>query len=102
MAEEKIRIIWSERAEKQLFSILDYWIKRNKSNVYALKLVSEVDDKLKFIAQNPLASVATTYPKTRKCSMGKYSILYKNEQEVIFITAFWDNRQSPNELDKIL
>jgi len=104
MGEEKISlpIIWTKRASKQFDDVLDYWIERNKSNVYALKLIDEVDDRLKFISLHPLASIATNYPNTRKCVMGNYSIIYKVSEDKIYITAFWDNRQDPDKLDSIL
>jgi len=104
MGEEKISlpIIWTKRASKQFDDVLDYWIERNKSNVYALKLIDEVDDRLKFISLHPLASIATNYPNTRKCVMGNYSIIYKIFEDKMYITAFWDNRQNPVKLDSIL
>jgi len=39
MGEEKIvlPIIWTQRASQQFDYVLDYWIERNKSNIYALK-----------------------------------------------------------------
>jgi len=71
MGKEKIGlpIIWTQRASQQFDDVLDYWIEQNKSNIYALKLIDEVDDKLKFISLHPVASVATYYPNTRKCVM---------------------------------
>lgn len=104
MGEEKISlpIIWTQKAIQQFDNVLDYWIERNKSNIYALKLIEEVDDKLKFISLHPLASVATNYPNTRKCAMGNYSIIYKFLDNKIYITAFWDNRQDPNKLNRLM
>lgn len=34
--------------------------------------------------------------------LGNYSIFYKIFDEKIIITAFWDNRQDPKKLLKIL
>ena len=104
MGEEKIglKIIWTQKANQQFNDVLDYWIERNKSNVYALKLIDETDDKLKFISLHPLASVATNHPNTKKCAMGNYSIVYKMSDDTIFVTAFWDNRQNPDKLEQIL
>ena len=38
------------------------------------------------------------YPDTRVASMGHFGIYYKIDQDVVIITAFWDNRQDPNKL----
>jgi plasmid stabilization system protein ParE len=104
MAKRKasIKVEWTDKAKYQLYDILEYWTNRNKSKKYPTKILNELDDKLKFIKQNPLASASTNYPNTRKCAMGYFSIVYKIETDRIFITSFWDNRQNPTKLDEII
>ena len=88
MAKRKVnlKIEWTDKAKYQLFDILDYWTDRNKSKKYSNKILDELYEKLTFISQNPLASIPTNYPKTRKCAMGYFSIVYKLETDKIFIT----------------
>ncbi|MEQ8910558.1 MAG: type II toxin-antitoxin system RelE/ParE family toxin [Vicingaceae bacterium] len=104
MDKEKVRfeIVWTETAKSQFLDILAYWIQKNHSNNYSLKIIDLVEDRLDFISTNPKASTKTDYSATRKCAMGHFSIIYKLTKDKIYITAFWDNRQSPDKLQKIL
>ena len=42
----KRKIIWIKNAEIQMFSVLDYYFERNKSNIYSLKLYNDISLKL--------------------------------------------------------
>ena len=95
-------IVWTKTADLQLVGVLKYWINRNKSNKYSLKLLNIVTERTKQIAQNPLIFKATDFKDTRIASLGNYSIFYQVHGDKIIITAFWDNRQDPKKLLKIL
>ncbi len=95
-------VIWTRTADLQFVGILEYWIKRNKSNAYSKKLIKLVSERTKQIAENPLIYRATDFQKTRVASLGNFSIYYKVYDSEIIITAFWDNRQDPKELLGIL
>lgn len=64
-----------------------------------MKLVSE---KTKQIAKNPFINKSTDFEDTRVASLKKFSIYYKVTDEQIIISAFWDNRQDPKRLLKLL
>ena len=98
----KRNVIWTRTADIQFVGILKYWVNKNKSNTYSKKLVKLVSDRTKQIAQQPLIFKATDFKDTRVASLGNFSIYYKFNDEEITITAFWDNRQNPKELLKIL
>lgn len=95
-------VIWTRTADIQFVGILEYWVKRNKSNSYSKKLLKLVSARTKQIAENPLIYKATDFKNTRVASLGNFSIYYKVNETEIIITAFWDNRQNPKELLKIL
>ena len=100
MAEKSV--IWTETAIKQRREILRYWTLRNKSTSYAEKLMVLLKDRINFIAQHPDAGKRTTHSDTREAAMGNFSIYYKITERQVFITAFWDNRQNPQNLLKLL
>ncbi len=100
MAQKKI--IWTETAALQRRSILEYWLARNKSPMYSLKLLQFSNDKANQIAQNPLLYKASEFPDTRVAAMGHFSMFYKIRENNIIITAFWDNRQDPKKLLEML
>lgn len=100
MAQKKV--IWTETAAWQRRSILEYWIQRNQSTTYSIKLLRLSNEKANLIATNPQLYKAADFQNTRVASIGHFSLFYKILHDAIIITAFWDNRQDPKELLKIL
>ena len=100
MAQKKI--IWTETAARQRRSILEYWLQRNQSPTYSLKLLRLSNEKANLIAENPLIYKTAEFPDTHVAAMGHFSLFYKITDNAIVITAFWDNRQDPKELLKLL
>ncbi|RZJ98679.1 MAG: type II toxin-antitoxin system RelE/ParE family toxin [Flavobacterium sp.] len=98
----KKSVVWTQTAIKQRREILKYWTLRNKSTVYAEKLIGLIREQVDLIAKNPQAGKHTSHTGTRESAMGNFSIYYKLQRNKIFITAFWDNRQNPKKLLKII
>lgn len=98
----KRNVIWTRTADLQFVGILEYWVKRNKSNSYSKKLVKLVSKRTKQIADKPLIYNTIDFKDERVASLGNFSIYYKVSEKEIIITAFWDNRQDPEKLLKIL
>lgn len=48
----KKKIIWSNRAEDEFKSILEFYIERNKSNTYSLKLIDSIEALTKLLIKN--------------------------------------------------
>ena len=100
MAQKKI--VWTETAAWQRRSILEYWLQRNQSNEYPLKLLRLSNEKAKQIAANPMLYKAADFPNMRVAAMGHFSLFYKITGDTIIIAAFWDNRQDYKKLLKLL
>ncbi|MBC8753520.1 type II toxin-antitoxin system RelE/ParE family toxin [Kordia sp. YSTF-M3] len=98
----KRTVVWTRTADLQFVGILEYWAKRNKSSNYSKKLVKLVSERNHQIAKEPFISKATDFKDIRVASLGNFSIFYKVTDKQIIITAFWDNRQDPKKLLKIL
>ena len=98
----KRNVIWTRTADIQFVGILEYWVKRNKSNTYSKKLLNLVSERTKQIAEKPLTYKITDFKDTRVASLGNFSIYYKFNDSEIIITAFWDNRQNSKKLLKIM
>ncbi|MFD2037717.1 type II toxin-antitoxin system RelE/ParE family toxin [Belliella marina] len=98
----KRNVVWTRTADIQFVGVLEYWVKRNKSNTYSKKLLKLVSELTKQIAENPLIYKVTDFKDTRVSSFGNYSIYYKVREKDILITSFWNNRQDPKKLVKIL
>ena len=100
MAERNV--IWTRTADIQFVGILEYWVNSNKSNTFSIKLLKLVTKRTKQIAKNPELYKITDFKNVRVASLGNYSIYYKTTEKEIIISAFWDNRQDPKKLLKVL
>jgi hypothetical protein len=61
----KRKIVWSNRAKIKLYEILEFYIKRNHSKVYSLKLYRSINKELKLLLKNPDLGLKTTEDSTR-------------------------------------
>ncbi len=104
MAKSKLirEVELTETAEQQLTNALEYWIEQNKSNQYAIKLLHLISRRCSQLKKQPLSAPESEYPETRVASLGHYSLYYKILSNKIVITAFWDNRQDPKKLLKLI
>jgi len=96
MAEKSI--VWTETAAKQRRDILRYWTIRNRSTLYAEKLIKLINKQLIIIEKHPESFKETEFPNTRESAIGHFSIYYRISDNKLIIMAFWDNRQSPKKL----
>lgn len=95
-------VAWTETAAKQRREILKYWTTRNGSTKYAESLIQLIREKIDLLLTHPELGKTTEYPETREAAMGNFSIYYKIFDQKIIVTAFWDNRQDPKKLFKLL
>lgn len=95
-------IVWTFTASRQRREILKYWIQKNGSTIYAEKLIVAIRDRLSIISKHPYSFPKTSFPHVRVSSLGHYSILYKTTESELIVVAFWDNRQDPTKLLRIL
>ena len=98
----KKSVVWTQTAIKQRREILEYWTIRNLSPVYAEKLIKLIKERVALIAENPEAGKLTNHSDTREAAMGNFSIYYKITPSHIYIMSFWDNRQDPYKLFKLI
>ena len=98
----KRTIIWTKSADIQFVGILEYWLNRNKSNSFPKKLIKLTEERTNQIAENPELFKVSENKNFRVSVMGKFSIYYKVSDSEMIVVAFWDNRQDPDKLLKIL
>lgn len=75
MAKRTIR--WTRTADIQYVGILEYWVKRNKSNTYSKKLIKIVAARTKQISETPFIYKSADFKDTCVASLGNFSIFYK-------------------------
>ncbi len=77
------RVIWSLRAQNDRKAILEYWIKRNKSNVYSKKLNSLFKEAIKLIAEHPEIGKPTDNYDARIKIVRDYLIIYEIKKKIL-------------------
>ena len=95
-------IVWTRTADLQFIGILEYWVEKNKSYVFSKKLLKLVIKRTLEISENPFIYKSTDFKDVRVSSLKNFSIYYKITDEQIIVSAFWDNRQNPKKLLRIL
>ena len=95
-------VIWTDTAVRERRKILKYWTIRNKSATYSKKLICEIMERIQFLLKNPESFIKTNYNDIRTSTLGHYNIYYEITKKELIVVAFWDNRQNPKKLLKIL
>ena len=88
-------IIWSRRATIKLYSILEFYILRNKSKTYSAKLFTKINKEIKLLRNNPDLGIKTTEETIRGLIIESYIIYYQVTENEIIIHSIWDSRQNP-------
>jgi len=96
----KRKIVWSNRAKIRLYAILDFYIVRNKSKVYSIKLQKLISKEVKILLKQPDLGLKTSEDTTRGLIIENYIVYYEITDEKIIIHTIWDSRQNPD--DKII
>ena len=94
----KRKIIWSNRAKIRLFEILEYYLKRNKSKTYSIKLYRSINKEVKLLLKHPDLGLKTTEESVRGLIVGHYFIFYEVTADKIIIHTILDSRQNPDNL----
>ncbi|KOS04919.1 hypothetical protein AM493_01865 [Flavobacterium akiainvivens] len=96
MAVRKIK--WSPVAERKLYAILEFFIDRNKSATYSIKLYKTFHKQLAKLSKNPEIGIKTDVNEIRGLIVGDYTLFYEVTDKLIIVHTLWDNRQNPQEL----
>jgi plasmid stabilization system protein ParE len=96
----KLKIVWSVEARSDLIDILDFYLKRNKSNTYSIKFNAKINKQIKLLSNNPFLGILTDYDSVRALITGDYQIIYEIFDQIILIVMIWDCRRDPE--DKII
>lgn len=87
------QIIWTVSAQTERREILDYWVKRNKSKTYSIKLNKLIITALKEISKSPFIGRKTEIEDVRVKIVRDYLIFYEISPKKIFVLSIWDGRR---------
>jgi len=92
----KRKIVWSNRAKIRLFAILDFYIVRNNSKIYSIKLQKLISKEVNLLLKQPDLGLKTTEDTTRGLIIENYIVYYEITDDRIIIHTIWDSRQNPD------
>jgi addiction module RelE/StbE family toxin len=94
----KRKIIWSNKANRKLFEIMEFYAQRNSSKTYSIKLFQRFQRELTVLIKQPEIGIKTEIESVRGLIVDDYILFYEYDREMVIIHTIWDNRQDPNEL----
>jgi plasmid stabilization system protein ParE len=95
-------IIWSEQANSDRKNILRYWILRNQSKKYSVKLDQLFREAVLLISVYPFIGKETDIKNVRAKKVRDYFIFYQETVTQIHILSVWDTRQNPLRITRVL
>jgi toxin YoeB len=91
------RITWTKEAKRIYKKILSFYIDRNASKTYSIKLDKEIAELISLLEHYPNLGKKTDYKGLRAIIKGDYKIYYKITRDEINIRLIWDCRQNPED-----
>ena len=92
----KRKIVWSNRAKKRLYGLLEFYAERNKSKLYSIKLYKLLNKEVKLLLKYPDLGLKTSEESVRGLIIDTYIIYYEVTEDKIIIHTIWDCRQDPD------
>ncbi len=97
----KKKIIWSLKARKQQFEILEYYSERNGNDRYSIKLYQKFQNNLSLISKLHFIGKPTDKENIRFLIVSDYQIFYEIKKHSIEVLLLWDCRQDPDKFPEI-
>jgi len=98
MAKRKIN--WTEKANFERKEILEYWVNRNKSKIYSIKLNKLFIESVKLIAQFPTIGRKTDFDENVRLKIVRdYLLFYEFDEKHIKVLSVWDGNQDDKKID---
>ena len=93
---DKRKIVWSNRAKIRLFAILDFYIVRNNSKIYSIKLQKLISKEVNLLLKQSDLGLKTSEDTIRGLIIENYIVYYEITDDRIIIHTIWDSRQNPD------
>jgi len=97
MAKRKIN--WTEKANFERKEILEYWINRNKSKTYSIKLNKLFIETMKRVANYPEIGRKTDFDENVRLKIVRdYLMFYEYDEKQIKVLSVWDGNRDKRKL----
>lgn len=92
------QITWSGPAEKDRRDILAYWLERNDSPAYSLKLFKKINLVLDRVQRNPFMGRPADIPGIRIVRIDDYLLFYEVMADAIVVHHIWHGRRDLSKM----
>lgn len=93
------KIEWTLTSVNDRLNIYQFWVEKNKSDLYSEKLEQLFKEAAKLISEFPEIGIETDFPSLRVKVIRSYKLFYLNLEDTIQVIRVWDTRQSPENLE---
>ena len=90
----KRKIIWTKTANLERKEILEYWILRNKSKRFSVRLNYLILQTLEVLRENPTIGRLTNVNNVRVKLIREYLLLYEFTDSELIVLSIWDARRN--------
>ena len=94
----KRKIIWTHKARISRYEILKYYLNKNKSQDYSIKLNTLINKNLILLSKFPNLGIKTNLEGVRGLVIDHCILYYENKENTIIVHLLWDSRQNPDDL----
>lgn len=92
------KIVWTQTAIQDRIRIYQYWIEKNKSNLFSEKLERLFNESVILLSEFPEIGTQTDFQDVRVKVIRNYKLFYQFTSDSIQIIRVWDSRQNPDNL----
>lgn len=89
-------IIWTQKANAERRDILQFWIDRNKSKMFSIKLNKLFIQTLLQLSENPYIGRITDFENVRVKLVRNYLLFYEFTDTHLKVLSVWDGRRNEN------
>ena len=90
----KRKIIWTKTANLERKEILEYWILRNKSKRFSVRLNYLILQTLEVLRENPTIGRRTNIDNVRVKLIREYLLMYEFTDSELIVLSIWDTRRN--------
>ena len=90
----KRKIIWTITANLERKEILEYWILRNKSKRFSVRLNYLILQTLEVLRENPTIGRLTNVNNVRVKLIREYLLMYEFTDSELIVLSIWDTRRN--------
>ena len=96
------KVVWTQTAYTQKLEIFEYWNLRNNSRRFSQSLEININSTLDLLKKFPRLGIKTQLKDVRVKIIKNYLLIYKVSKDTLYILLFWDSRQNPKDLERLL